>query len=345
MYSITGRIERIKQPYGGFIKRTDFEIIQLHDDQMLHEEENITPSLVGTAVDYLTRFMMGTPVEQAFEISIKGAHHAKEDEKADELIKSITGLNKESAIAACKLAGYDVCYRIGMSRYKPVSEINPDDGTAENVIIMVSRSVDFWKEYGPIVLDGFTFEGGYTPIVSTGDGDFLTKDTLWDFKVLKQEPTSRHTLQLLMYYIMGKRYNHKEFDSIEYIGLFNPRKNKVYRYPVKDIPEETISTVSHDVIGYDWKDKEYEAFFKEKLGRALSQSTLKKEISILPQKNVSVVHKYSEFEIGDRVFSKKFGEGVVLNVTEHKFCAVADVRFDSGVEKHVVTTYLERASK
>lgn len=51
------------------------------------------------------------------------------------------------------------------------------------------------------MLKGFTFKGGYSPIVTAGDGDYLTKDTLWDFKVSKKELNSKHTLQLLMYYI------------------------------------------------------------------------------------------------------------------------------------------------
>ena len=48
---------------------------------------------------------------------------------------------------------------------------------------MVERSLKFVEEYGPIILEGFTFEGGYTDIVQAGDGDFITEDTLWDFKV------------------------------------------------------------------------------------------------------------------------------------------------------------------
>ena len=74
--------------------------------------------------------------------------------------------------------------------------------------------------------DGFTFEGGYTDIVSSGDGDYLTEDTLWDFKVSKEEPKSKYTLQLLMYYIMGCHSIHPEFQKIEKLGIFNPRKTK-----------------------------------------------------------------------------------------------------------------------
>ena len=61
------------------------------------------------------------------------------------------------------------------------------------------------KMYGPVVKDGFTFDGGYTDIVTAGDGDFLTFDTLWDFKVSIKPPTNANTLQLLMYYIMMRR--------------------------------------------------------------------------------------------------------------------------------------------
>jgi hypothetical protein len=337
MYSVTSRIARIKQPYGGFIKRTDFDVSQLNDNHVLHEPENISPALVGTSVDYMTRFMMGAPVGQAFEIPIKGAHHANADEEANVLTKKITGLNIESVSAACKLAGYDVCYRVGMSRYKPVAEINPDDNTIKNIIVMVNRSVDFWNNYGPIVLDGFTFEGGYTPIVSAGDGDFLTKDTLWDFKVLRHEPNSKYTLQLLMYYIMGKHSTHKEFASVEYIGLFNPRKNKAYRYSVKAIPQKTISIVSHDVIGYGWKKEEYDAFFQNKLGLTSSHTLLKKENTTSSQKNIP-------FKKGDRIFHKKFGKGIILSINSNGQYEVAEVKFDSSLEKRIVASYLEHTN-
>ena len=45
----------------------------LNDGQVLNTEKSITASLVGTAVDYLSRFMDGTSVEEAFEISLLGA--------------------------------------------------------------------------------------------------------------------------------------------------------------------------------------------------------------------------------------------------------------------------------
>lgn len=336
MYSVTGRIAKTKQPYGGFIKRTDFTVVQLDDNTVLHETENLHPALIGLAVDYLTRYLMGTPVKQAFRISCIGAHLAKEDENADELMRHISGLTKNSISAACKLSGYDACNRAGMSGYKPVSEINPDNNTIDNIAIMVKRSVDFWNTYGPVVLDGFTFEGGYSPVVSTGDGDYLTKDTLWDYKVSKNEPNSNHTLQLLVYYIMGMHSIHKEFSSIEYLGLFNPRKNKVYRYPVKAISSDIIETVSHDVIGYGWTEEEYKAFYQKELG-ASAQLLLKKGKSDSLLKNES-------FEKGDMVFHQAFGRGRILSIKNAGKTEIAEVQFDSNQKKLIITSYLSHSS-
>ena len=115
---------------------------------------------------------------------------------------------------------------------------------------MINRSLSFWKEYGPISKDCFTFEGGYTDIISTGDGDYLTRDTLWDFKVSKKEPTSQHTLQLLVYYIMGMHSIYKEFNTVKKLGIYNPRMNKVYTIDIDTIPQQVIDEVSTEVIGY-----------------------------------------------------------------------------------------------
>ena len=65
------------------------------------------------------------------------------------------------------------------------------------------------KEYGSVIADSFTFEkNGYTETVDSGDGDCLTSDTIWDVKVTKSTPNSKNTLQILMYYIMGKHLKH-----------------------------------------------------------------------------------------------------------------------------------------
>lgn len=162
----------------------------------------------------------------------------------------VNGLDDGSLTNALKLSGFDVCFRAGVMGYRPVDEINPDKLTIQNVRTMVERSLHFLDVYGPKVLDGFTFEGGYTDTVSTGDGDFTTSDTLWDFKVSKMPVKKEHTLQLLMYWRMGLHSIHPEFQGIKYLGIYNPRLNEVCRIAVDDIPEGVITEVETEVIGY-----------------------------------------------------------------------------------------------
>lgn len=73
MYSVTKKISMMKQLRGGYINKKELTMIQLKDGIVLNENENIHASLVGLAVDYMTRFMMGTSKENAFSISLKGA--------------------------------------------------------------------------------------------------------------------------------------------------------------------------------------------------------------------------------------------------------------------------------
>ena len=96
----------------------------------------------------------------------------------------------------------------------------------------------------------FTLDGAYTDIITIGDGDFLTENTVWDFKVSKHDPNKDHTLQLLIYYIMGKKSNNPEFKTVRNLGIFNPRLNKVYLLAISDVPTEVIAEVSEEIIGY-----------------------------------------------------------------------------------------------
>lgn len=259
MASVTARIKAIKQPKGGYINPKMFAVIQQEDGQHLNDEENVHSSIVGMVVDYMTRFMMGAPANEAFSISILGAKNAALLEQRNaiaeisEYLSRITGLDDTSLQYACKAVTFDVWYRNPMqaAMAKPASETNADAATAQNIRILVERSLRFWKEYGPITEDGFTFEPfGYTQTVSSGDGDFLTQDTMWDFKVSKSDPTNKHTLQILMYWIMGQHSKKECFRNISKLGFFNPRLNKIYLLDIADIPRDVISVVEKDVICY-----------------------------------------------------------------------------------------------
>ena len=203
---------------------------------------------------------MGTEVIDAFNISCKGAVIAEQMfqqkgtlKKVEKLLSGIKGIDNQSIINACKIVTYDVWFRnpMGAIMAKGADETNPDMDTVNNIKIMVERSISFWNKYGPIVKDGFTFEpNGYTKTVDSGDGDYLTVDTLWDFKVTKSKPTNKHTLQLLMYWIMGQHSGQEVYKNIQNLGIFNPRLNVVYLLGIKSVSEEIIAEVERDIICY-----------------------------------------------------------------------------------------------
>lgn len=251
MSSVTNRIKEIKQPKGGYVNPKELEEIELKDEKNLNVEENIHASIVGMAVDYLSRLGMGNTKEEAFKISLMGARTIQQSSKANKLLDKIKGLDDESIIAACKLVGYDVCYRAGVSFFKPVEDINPDEKTIENIRIMVNRVYMFIIKYGPVIEEGMTFAGGYTQTITSGDADFMTEDTLWDFKVSNDKPKSAHTLQLLVYYLLGINSNNYKYSKIKKLGIYNPRLNKVFIIEIDKISKEIIRNVENEVIGYN----------------------------------------------------------------------------------------------
>lgn len=258
MTTVTRRVKEVTQPRGGYINPRSMRVKQLDDGKpspLDHKIENLHPTLVGTAVDYLSRLANGADPHDAFAVSLMGANNIGGAARtaAEVAVASLTPgkIDGYAIIAACKLAGYDVGYRVGPAMYDPRARTKPDKVTIDHIVTMVDRSVRFFREYGPITLDGFTFPGGYTDVVTAGDGDFLTADTLWDFKVSVKGPTKDHTLQLLMYWLMGMHTGLPHFTGITHLGVFNPRLNTVYRIAVADISKEVIREVSIEVIGYE----------------------------------------------------------------------------------------------
>lgn len=254
MVSVTKRLTQIKQPYGGYLPRKAFTVTTLEDHITL-EQESISPQSMGLVVDYLTRVALGTAASYAFRISLKGAKLLGEDEwdYAVELLEDIKIANwdsQDSIESACELVHYDSAFRAGLNAYSATKNNTPDEGTLSSIRTLVQRSLTFFEKYGPVTQDGFTFNDGYTTTINSGDGDFLTQDTLWDFKVSKAEPASKNTLQLAIYYIMGKHSNDPIFDKITYVGIFNPRLNKVYHYDMRTIDPSIIKEIELSVIEY-----------------------------------------------------------------------------------------------
>jgi len=277
---LSRRVRAAKQPHGGYLNPRAMDVRYLTGDApslLDHKAECIHPSLVGIAVDYLTRYALAPlnndvgwyRAERAFSISRNGAEMVGQKDYADGLCEflneelervgqrpedssvdywlpclwdhetgevhenmRVTVPGTEAIYAAVKLASFDVAFRAGVDQYNPEARTTPDARTVEHIAIMVGRALNFFREYGPVTGSGFW--------AGDSDGDFLTADTIWDFKVSVNPPTKEHTLQLLALWIMGKR----QFEKINYLGIFNPRMDAVYRFPIASIPAEVIAEIS-----------------------------------------------------------------------------------------------------
>ena len=193
----------------------------------------------------------GDSVENAFHISILGGKRLGRIDEVEGFVSKITGLDDESIANACRLTLFDAYVRAGYAPKIDPSEVQPDHQTCENIRVMVKRAQTFFEHFGPVVDTCPIFLGGYTDTISFGDGDFLTKDTIWDFKVSQKPPTIYHTLQLAIYFLLSKHSMFPWFSPIINIGIFNPRLNVAYTLNMLTVPEDVIREIEAEVIGYE----------------------------------------------------------------------------------------------
>ncbi len=257
MPSVTQLVNSVKQPRGGYVKLPEFQSVLYDDGMSINGIFSISPALVGIAVDYLTRFCLGSTAAEAFGVSLKGAALLGKAElgKALQMVETIQnsaalGLDDESVVAACRLSGYDVAYRVGVQSFREVSEIVPDEKTIADIRTMVTRASSFFGQYGQSATDSFTFFGGLTDIFEAGDGDYLAGDTLWDLKCSKKEPSPQNILQVICYWIACMRSGQQRFSGIEKIGLYNPILNKAWTKKVAEIPDGILDEIAVQVLGY-----------------------------------------------------------------------------------------------
>lgn len=153
MVSVTQRIKQVKQPRGGYVNPKSLSVELLSVDGVAdvdHRAENVHPSIMGIAVDYLTRLAGGTEPQDAFHVSLLGAAQLGPAVFSDatSTVRSLTPgkIDRATIEAGCRLAGYDVGYRAGPAFYNPDAVTTPDATTAAHIETMVARSLDFFRE-------------------------------------------------------------------------------------------------------------------------------------------------------------------------------------------------------
>lgn len=264
MGTVTQVVKATRQPRGGFLKPSLFRTLCNPADEISLVNENVSPALVGLAVDYLTRFVTGASVKEAFDISLRGVTNYTlgicDTDDIDNFVYNAMStmskdLDNETIISACKLVSFDVWYRAGyaVAHTSPsYTDIEPNEQTINNIRVMVKRCVEHFKKYGGVVSNGFEIpKHAFTDKITNGDCDFMTETILWDLKVSKNNPTTAHTLQLLIYYLMCEYSGVSDFKDITSIGIFNPRKNAEYVLDIASISKDVIDIVKTEIIGYE----------------------------------------------------------------------------------------------
>lgn len=251
-YTVTQRVKSVTQPTNGYLPLSAFAVKRYEDNRQLHRKENVPPSYVGLAVDYLTRYKISENIYNAFDISILGAKILRDDygenREYERSLRLLEQIQQGDIAAALQMVTYDDVYRAAKT---DLPTLQPDAPTIENINIMVNRGVSFLQHCSKEIYTGLSFDGGFTSTVVNGDCDYLTDNSLIDFKVIRGDITTDYTLQILMYYLLGCRSVHrKDFKKVKWLAFFNPRKNIVHYTKIDNIPARVLNEVAIKVIGY-----------------------------------------------------------------------------------------------
>ena len=253
MSSINSRIKQIKQPRGGYLNIGMFKALQLPILEELSQFENSKPSYISQEVNNKIAIILNNNLDRknvdSFNNTPNETRLLSNNPKALDEMMSITNIDALKSLKG-NISEYlgKWCDGIGEA-----DGTNLDYNTANNIRIMIERSIFLFRKCGCLRGTNFTFGNAYTNIIDNGTGDYLINDTLWIVLVVKGRPSSYNTLRLLVHYIMSQHSGLDLFDGIGYIGIFNPRLNIAYKMKVSDIPIELIKEVEEDVIGYGVK--------------------------------------------------------------------------------------------
>lgn len=284
MNSVTDIIKSIEQPRGGYLPVRNFEVEEIGGEPI---STSLPPILVGKVLDSMIHITAGCNVNELLKDSIKGYEErvlffaqqfrfCKDIEettveiKAEDdileihsLISRIDRYMREYdfyylALVLTLIHQYDIWSSDFnyISRVTNVSTSRPkyyNKGDIRKLVTMYQRSIAWictLLDKG-IIFDYKFYPSGYTEKIKYGVGDFVCNNTLFDLKCTKNEPTSYHTLQILVYYVMGLHSNNKLYKNIKYLGIYSPITNKVWKLDVKSISKELIHKVSREVIGYN----------------------------------------------------------------------------------------------
>lgn len=241
---------KVKQPRAGCLPVKLFKEIHYDFKNELFPDENTSKSLIGTSVDNITRILLGAKPEKVFQPATNGMMIAKVDifGNSFDLIDKVTGLDDDSILAAFQLSIYEAIYRSGYrSSVNPESNL-PDKHTIENIKEMIHRSLAYFKQQKHIVDVGERLFVKYKDDTIYGDYDYLIEDSLIDMKVLSKKITNKHTLQNILYWIIGMKSDEKYFSNVKHLKFYDPRLNVEYQFDLDDLTPQLLKPILEEVV-------------------------------------------------------------------------------------------------
>lgn len=219
------------------------------------QTETLPPHLIGLMVEMMTRVLVlnkDQPFEQmadtCFQNAYRGARLLQLEGLFDEqltLLKLLLAkqaangkFEKDTYLSLVNvfavLGAFEQAYRGSQFKF-PYGLV--DWPTAKHLNIMVHRAAEFFNRVGrPTTID-FAVESADGCLY--GDGDFLSPNSVIDFKTYSTDPTYEvaNRRQMVLYYVLGHFADpavYPEFKTVKQLVLFNPRSDRTFVWRVDE---------------------------------------------------------------------------------------------------------------
>lgn len=239
-------------PLTKIVSTRKFKKIEYHSDNLGEfslEDENINAASTGTLIDFLTRAIVLNDSDaldiSAYGVEQLGSEQQKkeylnyaamfktlsEDQKIDNLADDIFNLGLD-------ICAWEQALRSGLY-IKPT--IYPNKVTISHYKTMLKRAKRYLQNVGNIIRTGYSAatENG----LISGDGDYLSDDTLIDFKVSKRATMSPYWVcQLFLYRVLLKDKIVSPA-QIKKLMIYNPRRDEGFLLDLTTIDPDILKFV------------------------------------------------------------------------------------------------------
>lgn len=280
MSSVSELVETIEQPIFGILPISCFEKKELKQDSYVLSGKNSIPAAhLGLIVDYCIKYILGVKLSDILHVEYAGyAEHIRvsairffdsiseqsltqiyiEDERKNiclsDFISKVENAKTfddfvTNMLYVIQYGDFIRNFRYAYDRIGETFKTKLSKEELQDILVLFMRTQS-WISTFDDVTPMYKFKPyGYNNTVTSGEGDFCTKNTLWDLKVSNGEPTTKDTLQLLIYYIMAKHSGNKLYKDVDSVGVYNPRLDTTWLCDIQRIKPSIIKKVS-SILGF-----------------------------------------------------------------------------------------------